>query len=556
MRTAAGWRLVTTLIAFAAAPAGLAAQQITLAPFATGLSSPVDIANAGDSRLFVVEQDGYIRVVQSDGTVLGTPFLDVSTLVSGGGEQGLLGLVFDPNYAGNGFFYVNYTDLSGATRIVRYQVSGNPDVANAASATLVIQIPQTASNHNGGDLNFGPDGYLYIGMGDGGGGCDPLNDAQDPNELLGKMLRLDVDPLPYTIPPSNPFVGPDGIRDEIWAIGTRNPWRFSFDRSTGDLYIADVGQNALEEIDFQPAAGGGENYGWDCYEGNSLSSGSSGCSTIFPCLPASNFVFPVHQYNHSGGRCSVTGGFVYRGTQFPSLVGQYFFADVCSADFYSLTTNTWNLTSYGVPSGVSFPTSFGEGADGELYVTGGGNTIFHVRASSLPPTCPAAPTAGCAGAAKSKLLLKQPGDQTKNKLLWKWAGAAAVDAGDFGDPVGDGTSYSLCLYAGTAQVALDAGVAGVTNWKTTSSGYKYSDKTAPGDGIFKVLLKSGAAGKGKVLVKGKGGNLDLSAMALGLTDPLQVQLIRNDGPECFETTFQVADVSADSGTLFKAKYAP
>ena len=273
--------------------ASSSAQDINYATFATGLSQITDIANAGDSRLFVTQQSGEIRIVQSNGNVLGTPFLDLNGLVSSGSERGLLGLVFHPSYASNGFFYVNYTDLSGDTVVSRFSVSGNPDIANAGSEVQILAQNQTFSNHNGGDLSFGPsDGFLYIGMGDGGSGCDPNDDAQDPTTFLGKMLRIDVDGgSPYAIPPSNPFVGTPGVLDEIWALGVRNPWRFSFDRmAPHDMWIGDVGQIAREEIDRQPGgSAGGENYGWDCKEGF-LNSSASSCTTTASCPPAGDVV--------------------------------------------------------------------------------------------------------------------------------------------------------------------------------------------------------------------------------------------------------------------------
>jgi len=550
------------LIVVAATPAAHAVG-IALTPFANGIGSVVDIANAGDSRLFAVQQDGHIRVVQSDGTVLGTDFLDLSGLVSGGSEQGLLGLAFHPDYFSNGFFYVNYTDTSGDTVIARYSVSGSPmtsNVANPGSASVILTIAQPFSNHNGGDLAFGPnDGYLYIGMGDGGSACDDGDHAQDPMDLLGKMLRIDVDSgSPYAIPPSNPFAGPDGVLDEIWALGTRNPWRFSFDRANGNLYIGDVGQNALEEIDFQPASsGGGENYGWDCYEGNSLASAASGCSTTATCAPASQFTFPAHEYSHGGGRCSVTGGYVYRGAQSPSIVGHYFFADYCSGDFYSLTTpdngTTWSLESFGAPVGFN-PTTFGEDAGGEIYVAGqGSNTIYRITAGTPPPGCPPAPAAGCTATAKSGLKLKRPGDPSKSKMIWKWLNGPALSPGDFGDPESS-TSYNVCLYAGTSAAGIDLGIASVSGWASTATGFKYSDPSAPGDGVFKGLLRADSAGgKSKLLVKARGANLDLGAMPLNLAAPLTVQLIRSDGPDCWEAVFPLSAISTDDGTQLKAK---
>ena len=283
-------------------------QTLELVPYATGFSSPVDVTHAGDDRLFVVEQGGRIKIIDGTGTVLATPFLNISSLTNSGGERGLLGLAFHPDYATNGYFFVNYTDLSGDTRVVRYSRSADdPNVADPNSAMQVIFIDQTQGNHNGGCIKFGPDGYLYIGMGDGGGAGDQSNLSQNTNVLLGKMLRLDVDSeTPYAIPADNPFVGNENVRDEIWAIGVRNPWRFSFDRETGDMWMGDVGQNAFEEINFQPAdSPGGENYGWRCYEADSPYN-LSGCT--------GDYVFPAYAIPHTTGVCSITGGFVYRGT--------------------------------------------------------------------------------------------------------------------------------------------------------------------------------------------------------------------------------------------------
>jgi glucose/arabinose dehydrogenase len=252
----------------------LFSQTISLQSFATGFSSPVAIVNAGDSRLFVVQRGGAIRILNANGTINGTNFLTIpSTTVLSGGERGLLGLAFHPNYATNGYFYVNYTRVGdGATVVARYSVSAtDPNVANPASAQILLTVTQPYSNHNGGSLAFGPDGYLYIGMGDGGSGGDPQNYAQNINSLLGKMLRIDVDNgTPYSIPTGNPFAGATPGADEIWAVGMRNPWKFSFDKNTGDLWIADVGQSSIEEINKALSTDAGLNYGWKCYEGNSV----------------------------------------------------------------------------------------------------------------------------------------------------------------------------------------------------------------------------------------------------------------------------------------------
>lgn len=366
-----------------------------------GLNRPVVITHAGDGRLFIVEKPGRIRIYDN-GTLLATPFLDIESLVDdAGNEQGLLGLAFHPDYANNGYFYLNYTyDPPGAgldrTRIARYQVSsGNPNLANAASATVLMEFAQDASNHNGGDLHFSPnDGYLYISVGDGGLQGDPNNRAQTNTQLLGKMLRIDVDTTGgadcdisgfnnYGVPADNPYVGVAGC-DEIWQNGLRNPWRFSFDKNTADMWIADVGYGSWEEIDFQAASSsGGENWGWRCYEGDHIYN-TSGCG------PIANYKFPVHEYNHTAGNCSVTGGFVYRGEDILALKGHYLFADYCSRRFWSLSGPGNDLTSFDIPTTIGgslgSPTAFGEDVDGNIYVAEDGinASIYKVTAVALP----------------------------------------------------------------------------------------------------------------------------------------------------------------------------
>jgi glucose/arabinose dehydrogenase len=545
------------------APPAARAVDITLTPFAHGLSFPTDIVSAGDGRLFVIEKSGHIKVVMADGSVLGPDFLDLSALVSGGSEQGLLGLAFHPQYASNGLFYVYYTDLAGNIAIVRYSAAGDPTTSNTAdptSAFSILGIAHPFANHNGGDLIFGPDGYLYLGTGDGGASCDPADRAQNPAELLGKMLRIDVDSgAPYAIPPTNPFAGSLTARPEIWALGLRNPFRFSFDRANGNLFIADVGQNAIEEIDVQPASStGGENYGWDCYEGDSLASASSGCTTMATCVPASQFVFPVYQYDHSGGRCAVTGGYVYRGSQSPGIVGHYFFADYCSSNFYGLTTPdngvTWNVESFGVPVSGLNPTTFGEGADGEVYVGGqSSDTIYHITAAVAPPTCAVPAATGCIASPKSRLTLKRPANTQKNRLTWKWLTGPALSQSDFGDPVGGGTSYALCIYAGTGAAAVTAAIPGGSGWKALSTkGYTFKDRNAGGDGVFRARLQGGADGKSRLLVKAKGANLDLGALPLDQTADVRVQLTRDDTPVCWEAVFPPAAIHLNDPTGFKA----
>ena len=340
-------------------------QTIAIQSFATGFSGAVEITHAGDSRLFVVQQGGLIRILNSNGTINSTPFLNLSSLVSSGGERGLLGLAFHPNYATNGYFFVNYTNSTGNTVIARYSVnSTNPDVA-INSATILMTITQPFSNHNGGSIKFGTDGYLYIGMGDGGSGGDPGNRAQNINENLGKMLRIDVNstisPF-YTSPSSNPYVGIAG-NDEIWAIGVRNPWKFSFNRLNGDLWIADVGQNNIEEINkvTNPLTAG-LNFGWKCYEGNVVYNTTG-------CAPISTMTMPVAQYTHSGGNCSITGGYVYTGAMYPNFLNKYFFADYCVNRIGYVDTTSNVVTFTPNFSGNNNFTSFGEDINGELYVT-------------------------------------------------------------------------------------------------------------------------------------------------------------------------------------------
>lgn len=345
-------------------------QTIGIVSFASGFTNPVEIAHAGDSRMFIVEQAGIIKILNSDATTNATPFLNISSLVSCCSERGLLGLAFHPNYATNGFFYVNYTNTSGNTVIARYSVSANPDVATT-TGTILLTVTQPYSNHNGGTIKFGPDGYLYIGMGDGGSGGDPGNRAQNINELLGKMLRIDVNSgSPYGIPAGNPYAGATAGADEIWAIGLRNPWKFSFNRLNGDLWIADVGQNEVEEINKVSSTTAGLNYGWRCYEGNS-NYDTSGCASM------STMTFPLAQYTHSGtGGCSVTGGYVYTGTLYPTLQNKYFFADYC-LNRLGMVDTAGTITYSSNFSGSNLFTSFGENSSGELFVTGTSQDIIY-----------------------------------------------------------------------------------------------------------------------------------------------------------------------------------
>ena len=337
---------------------------------------PVAITHAGDGsgRIFVTEQSGTIRIL-SGNSVLQRPFLDIRNLVLAGGERGLLSVAFHRDYARNGFFFVNYTDRPGGhTVVARYSVSStDPNIADPGSARQIIRILQPFANHNGGQLKFGPDGFLYIGMGDGGAGGDPGNRAQNLQELLGKMLRLDIDrELPYAIPAGNPFVNRSDARPEIWASGLRNPWRFSFDRQTGDLFIGDVGQNAFEEISFQPASSrGGENYGWRRMEGLHCFNPSTNCNP-------GNLVLPIVEYPQTDGSCSVTGGYRYRG-RFSSLRGLYIYGDFCSGKIWGASEGSDGRWTPALLLQTSLSiSSFGEDEFGELLVADLSGNVYRL----------------------------------------------------------------------------------------------------------------------------------------------------------------------------------
>jgi glucose/arabinose dehydrogenase len=332
--------------------------------FAGGFDRPVYLTHAGDGsgRLFVVEKPGRIWIMQ-DGERLSGPFLDIRSLVSSeASERGLLSLVFHPQYANNGYFFVYYTDLNGDTVAARYQVSSDPNQADPNSAEIIFQIEQPYGNHNGGHLAFGPDGYLYISTGDGGSAGDPAGNGQDRLSFLGKILRLDVDgQLPYQIPGDNPLIAFSSARGENWAYGLRNPWRYSFDRATGDLFIGDVGQNTWEEIDLLPVGTPGGNLGWDLFEGNHVFEGNE--------AQRSEMVFPILEYQHTGGNCSVTGGYVYRGEQLPEWYGVYFFGDYCTGIVWGALPGAdglWQTEQlFDLPISL---VSFAEDQSGELYV--------------------------------------------------------------------------------------------------------------------------------------------------------------------------------------------
>lgn len=384
--------LATSVISSNAVGNSPARVELSLRLFASGLEDPTSIASAGpgDGRLFVNERAGRIRIITPDGTVLIEPFLDIIDRVLAGGEEGLLGLVFHPDFDKNGYFFVNYTNYGDnirRTRISRFKVSDNPNIADKDSEEILLTVYQPSPNHNGGDLQFGPDGYLYIPLGDGVWGGDQEGNAQNLKTLRGKIARIDVDSQVgnaaadckgkglgnYKIPssnstyPGNPYIdGPGANCDEIWASGLRNPWRMSFDSLTGDLYISDVGENDWEEINFQMAdSKGGENYGWSCYEGNEKLNPTL-CSDM-------EYMFPVFKYAHIEGTdsCSgsVTGGYVYRGRKYPLLIGRYFLVDFCQGTFWDLIRRDgmWFWTEHPDLKKVGF-SAFGEDSDGKIYV--------------------------------------------------------------------------------------------------------------------------------------------------------------------------------------------
>ena len=362
-------------------PSAPTASTIDLSTVVTGLSNPVFVVRSpdGTGRLFVVEQTGQIRVIK-DGSLLPDPMLSLKSAVSKGGEQGLLGLAFSPSYAKNRRFYVDYTDLKGDTVIREYRTSiANPDRVEPGSGRTILRIRQPYSNHNGGMIAFGKDGYLYIGTGDGGSSGDPGNRAQSKYSLLGKILRINVNgktsTRQYRIPSSNPYVGKAGL-DEIWQRGLRNPWRFSFDRANGYLWIGDVGQSRYEEIDRaannSSGPGRGMNWGWRVMEGFHCYNPSSGCSK-------SGRKLPLVEYTHASGRCSVTGGYVYRGAAIPALRGYYVFADFCSGEIWAVYASAASRTS-SAPKILLRDTNvkisgFGEDVDGELYVVSLGGSV-------------------------------------------------------------------------------------------------------------------------------------------------------------------------------------
>lgn len=593
---------------FSAVPAR-AVPAVDLQLVATVADQVVYVANsgvAGDDRLFIVRKRGVVHIFDGS-TLLATPFLDIDALVVNpfglGDERGLLSMAFHPDYGSNGFFYVNYINNSGNTVIARYQVSGDPDVANSASAHLILGIAQPAGNHNGGQLQFGPDGYLYVAMGDGGGGCDSAGsgcNAQKTNSLLGAMLRIDVDTddFPgdpdrnYGIPADNPFVGDAAVVDETWAYGLRNPWRFSFDRSTGDLWMGDVGQSGAtrrEEVNFQASGVGGQNYGWPIAEGNQCGPGTcslTNCPTPIPSC--GSLTFPVYEYTGSPS-CAVTGGFVYRGSAISGLAGRYVFGDYCSGDIIALNPADTSDDPQIADTGFGL-TSFGEDVAGELYAAVGSSVYKLVAAGGPTPTptpvstptqtpvgvsCPATPAAGCRSAEKGILKIKDDSDPSKDLVLWKWLKGAATTQAELGaDPVTGGTSYAACLYdqaAGVPSLAIEMRVdrsgdacAGRPCFKSiggqppVGKGWRYMDRDMSSDGVRRMVLKGGVARRAKIVFQAKGAALSLPApfsgeQLLAQDGNVIIQLVSSDGGACFETVLP-EPAKKNAADLFRDKF--
>ncbi len=373
---------LTTVLLFSQKITAQAPPELVFSPVVSGLSSGVDVVNAGDgtNRLFILRQNGTVQIL-SAGVLVPGNFLDISDSLSTGGESGLLSIAFHPDYENNRYFFVYYTNTAGDLALARFQTqAGDPNAADESTGVILLTIPHpTFSNHNGGKLNFGPDGNLYLGTGDGGSGGDPANNSQNGNSLLGKMLRLNVDdfttPPYYTIPVDNPYVGDPLVRDEIFALGLRNPWRWSFDRLTNDVWIADVGQGAWEEVNSVPfASSGGINYGWRCYEGNTPYNTAG-------CLPQASYVSPIFVYPHifATGGFSITGGHVYRGTEYPTLFGYYICADYVSGNVWRINPDGaggWNSYIQGsLPGNIS---GFGEAENGDMYALSLGGTLYKI----------------------------------------------------------------------------------------------------------------------------------------------------------------------------------
>jgi glucose/arabinose dehydrogenase len=531
-------------------------QGIRVEPVASGLDAVTFITHAGDDRLFLTLRPGKI-VILTGGAVRPQAFLDIQSLVNGAGEGGLLSMAFHPRFAENGFLFVNYTNRDLDTVVARYHVSADPNRVDPASGRILLTIPQPFDNHKGGQLQFGPDGYLYIGMGDGGAAFDPACRAQRGDSLLGKMLRIDVDqnvatPPFYGIPPDNPFRGPGDPADEVWALGLRNPWRFSFDRATGDLWIGDVGQNQREEIDFQPAgSSGGTNYGWKVMEGT-LCSTTDACPAATPPCNSTAYTLPVLEYAHDP-HCSVTGGYVYRGSRLPQIRGTYFFGDFCSGVVWAASRQGAGFTVRTLADQVSNPITFGEDNAGELYVatlqgslyrlagtaTGGGAAdtvgLYDPKVSAFQ--LKAANTAG----ASARTVRFGPRRSPWTPLAGDWDGDGKSTPG-FWDPANDTFRLKNSLQGGAADILLrvdapNAQVVPVTgDWngdgKDTvglydrASGLFYLKNSSTGSG-FDVIGRFGPKFQNRIPLSGDwdGNGTD----GLGLYDPQDSTFILING---------------------------
>ncbi|MCB9170175.1 MAG: PQQ-dependent sugar dehydrogenase [Flavobacteriales bacterium] len=476
--------------------------QVQLVQWANGLSEPVDIANCGDSRLFVVERDGLIRIITDSMTMQSTPFLDISSEVNNPqDEQGLLGLVFDPEYAQNGYFYVYYTGGSGTgeSRIARFQVSADSSQADPASETVLFTWPQPYYNHNGGDLNFGPDGYLYCGFGDGGSAGDPQNHAQTLSDPLGTLIRIKPEPdSTYSIPLDNPYVnaGPDTL-PEIWANGLRNPWRFGFDQLTGDLWIGDVGQSAHEEVDLWPAGdNSGPNFGWHCYEGDA-SFNTAGCQGM------NAYVFPLTTHDNvaiGGTWCSSVGGRVYRGTLYPHLYGRYFYTDYCAGEVWDLWPDGqggWNDAMAG-----DFNAGYvciAEGADGTLYLANQANG----QVRKLVDKCPMDPP-----------IVTNLGDSlvSSNANSYQWYGPEGFIAGATQSsyvPDTSGAYYVVANFGNGCVLTSDSVQFIVTNIADLVDHARLLVYPVPADDLLRVS-KDGVVGRTSLTLYDPAGRIVLS----------------------------------------------
>jgi glucose/arabinose dehydrogenase len=456
---------------------------LELEPIASLPGQGVAITYADDERLFVTLKQGRVMIV-SGGQVLARPFLDVSSRVgSAGQEQGLLSVAFSPHYGQDGFFFVAYTRPSNDLVIARYSVTADPDLADPDSEAILLDIPKPTPIHNGGQLQFGPDGYLYVSVGDGGPADDPDCQGQDDDTLLGKILRLDVDqnvgvPPFHGIPADNPFVGPGPPRDEIWAKGLRNPWRFSFDRATGDLFVGDVGQGAREEVDRQPAgSGGGQNYGWTVMEGDRCHS-AAGCGFPVPPCGAPEFTAPIVVYGHDGGRCAVIGGYVYRGAAIPQLRGAYLYGDLCSGELWAAVGGGASWTAQLLGPTAPWLATLGEDRNGEIYLAAG-SSLFRLRGTV---------DAGSLEFGASVFTVQEG------------AGTAVIRVDRFGGSEG-AVEVGYATADGTATAGADyAPTAGILHWNDGDAGTKsfqvpiFEDPETEGEESFTVALSNPTGG--------------------------------------------------------------